>query len=221
MKKLFAVALSALALLGVTACGGSEEAGYDETVREATNGTVHALGNFTIGEDKNVWDGTDSNKMTAISVKQVSELSTEVADKLNKIELDWIYSKEIKMVEGVAQWGDPLTLIDKDGNFVDNADGCYAIKAGVCSYDAEDESYSVEQWIPNPNDGKAAHIEALTNNIFVPPYQEAEDEHGFSWASNPALNTLEEGTYTFVVAKYKAQSDNNTVGYGFAMFKKA
>ena len=216
MKKLFAVALSALALLGVTACGGKS---YDETVREAGEGlSVHAVGSFKIGDQRNEFKGYAYNKMTAVSVKQVSELSTDVADKLAEKELDWVYSLDVNL-DGELGTKYPDVNYVKDGE-KHQPDASFGFKAIIAEYNSEDDTYPAKQWIPNPENGGYAHVEALTDNIYMPPYQEDTDEWGMSWADNPCLNTEEAGTYTFIVAKYTTASSATAIGYGFAMIKK-
>lgn len=205
MKKLFVTCLSAITLFGVAGCGTS----YSDKVLPADEGvTLHAVGGW--GE----WKGTEENKMTATSVKAVSEFDKALADKLAGKSLKYLYVANITIPEKDSGW--KAKYVDKDGKEVE-VDGAFTLKAIECSYNAAEEVYTSDQWIPDPADqGHAAHVEALTDNLFFPPYQKEEDEHGLSWASNPVI-TSKAGSYRFVVARYTTQSTATAIGYGFGL----
>ena len=205
MKKLFITGLSALMLLGVAGCGAS----YSDAVLsgEADGYTFHAVGGW--GE----WEAKDGNKMTATSVKAVSEFSKDLADKLSKKSLKYLYVMTIKTTD--ASWGadDPKAKVN--GEVKTFPGGC-TVKCIRATWNKEESTYVNDQWIPNPADTSPAHMEALTDNLWVSPYQKDLDPDGFSWADNPVV-TSGVGSYHFVVAQYTATSSESVVGYGFGL----
>lgn len=215
MKKLMILALG-LAAAGLAACGekptptsNSVPDKYSDKVLAISEGSVHAVGGYTADN----WKAKEENKMTATSIKAVSELSTSVADKLLEKQLDYLYMKEITV--GVEENGG-TEKCKKDGKIY-IASQSYCVKALQATYDSEEETYIAGQWISDP---KTAHAEALNENIFFPTWTEEADEDGFAWNMNPVV-IGGAGTYVQVVAKYKAISAPDVAGYGFAMIKKS
>lgn len=206
MKKFSLIALALTATAALASCG---EKGYSDKVYEAEAGkTMHAVGGY---KDDN-WKGRDDNKMTATSVKYVAEYSKEVADKLAKKNIEYLYSGIVEIGKTGAGWSGKCK---KDGKMY-VADGSYAAKALLCGYEETEEVYTAEQWIPDP---KTAHCEALTpDTYFIPTWTEAADADGFSWASDSFV-TGGAGEYVQVVAKYKEASTPTVAGFGMAFIK--
>ena len=206
MKKLFVTCLSAITLFGVAGCG---TASYSDKVLPADEGTtLHVCSQWA------EWKGTEENKMTATSVKAVSEFSKELADKLAGKSLKYLYTINVTIPSTEAGW--KAKYVKPDGTEVE-VDGNLCIKAQECGWDATLQMYTEGQWIPNAGDkGKPANVEALTDNLFFPAWQAQPDEHGLSWADNPVV-TSGAGSYRFVVARYTALSAPGVVGYGFGL----
>lgn len=205
MKKLFITGLSALMLFGVAGCGAS----YSEDVLEDKEHSFHVTGQM-MG-----WgDGLNGNYiMTATSVKAISEKSKDLADALAKKPLKYLYSREVEYKEG-AEWKAKAKVNGEVKEF----DGNFAIKAIIATYNAEEKTYAADHWLPNPADTDPGHVEALTDNIFIPAYQKEADPDGFSWSDNPVL-TSGVGKYLIVVAQYTTVSSATAIGYGFGAVK--
>ena len=209
MKKLFTFALSAVALMALSACGG---ASYSKEVLEDKDGySYHAVGGW--GE----WAGADGNKMAATSVAEVAKLDKAVANKLAKKNLKHLYTFEVTLTD--ASWGeanDPYALVNGEKK---QFPGGHTVKVLRCKYNAEKEAYGDDFWYPNPGDNQNNHVEALTSNLFISPFQKLPDENGFSWADNPVV-TSETGTYTLVFAEYNAVASETVANAGFAVIAK-
>ncbi len=225
MKKLFTAALGTLMIFGLAACGGSkkdpeptpEPEKYDTTKRAVPEGySVFAQGG-ALG-----WDlGIEGTEMAAASIKDVSGLSTDVADalqaKFDKASDEekkgfYLYTLEVKL-EGEAGW---TTNVMKDGEVV-AVDGANTIKGRMGHYDAEDEAWISDAWFPDPH---LFHAESLTpSSLFIAEnWAEEADEHGFDWTSNPAA--YEQGTYKFVLALYTWVAPSATAcNIGMALIK--
>ena len=210
MKKLFVACLSAITLFGVAACGTS----YDDKVLpiDEAGVTIHAVGQW------NDWDPA-KNKMEATSVKAVSEFSKELADTLAKKPLKYLYLGDIEIKE-VANPTWTVKYVDKDGVLHENVNPGYSLKAVKCTWDADEEQYVKGTHITDPGDNGNCNAEALTDNIYFPPFQRTPDEHGMSWADNPVV-TGGVGKYHFVFAGYTTISSADTAGFGFGLVKIA
>lgn len=204
MKKLFTFALSAVALMALSACGG---ANYSKDVLSAEKDglSFHAVGGW------GVWEAKDENKMTATSVAEVAKLDKAVAKKLSERNLVYLYQFDIE-IKGDAGWT-KKALVNGE---VKEIDGSHAVKAIAAEYNSEEQTYTNKYWITNPGDNNNCNAEALTDNIFMPPFQKETDENGFSWADDP-VHIGEEGKYHFVVAQYKEVSSATVYGFGFAL----
>lgn len=196
MKKLFTLGFSALMILGVASCGSKAPADPDHT--------YHAVGGW--GE----WVASKDNIMTAITVDDAKGLGVDLSNK----PVEYVYKFEFETGADV-DWNAKA----KFNGEVKEFNGKFTIKAIAASWDKEEETYNHDQWIPNPGDNGPAHIEALTDNIFVPPYHKEKDAEGFHWDMNPVFNSGE-GSYTFLCVKYTTQSTMTDIGYGFALLKK-
>ena len=212
MKKLFTLALSAFALAGLSACGG---ASYSDTVLSAENDgyTFHNVGGY-----EGSWAATSKNLMTATSVAEVSKLDKAVADKLAGKSLKYLYKADItvKETEDGAKYPTKAVV---NGALKEDINNVYNVKCIRATYNEEEEKYVNDKWISDPGDSGNAHIEALTDNLYVPPFTKDTDEFGMSWKENPVLLSGE-GNYTFVVAQYTQESSATVAGFGFAFIKK-
>ena len=207
MKKLFTLALSALALVGLSACG--ESYSKDVLSADAAGLSFHAVGGW------GVWEAKAENKMTATSVAEVAKLDKAVAKKLAKRNLVYLYQFDIEIKDD-AGW---TTKAMVNGEKKEDIDGSHAIKAIAAEFNAEEQTYTNKYWITNPGDNNNCNAEALTDNIYMPPFQKLEDENGFSWANDPVY-IGEKGSFTFVVAQYKEVSAATVYGFGFALIAK-
>lgn len=157
----------------------------------------------------NAWEAKATNEMKAASLADVKALDKDLYNVLKEKDLAGLYIGDVRMGVASAGWNADAM---KDGAKV-SVDGSFAIKCIRATYLEEDASYLNDQWISDP---KTAHAEALTDNIFMPVWQEEADENGFSWGSNPVC-IGDAGTYKFVVAQYNAVSAPDTAGFGFGL----
>ena len=203
MKKLLTLALSAIAVLGMTSCAAGEK------VFEREDGkSYHAVGGW------DVWEANKKNGMSKITIEQVKKLDAELGAKLEAKNPKYLVKKDITLKDDAGWTAKALV-----GNEVQEFDGGHTIKVILAHYNSEDQTYANDQWIPNPADTSPAHAEALTDNIFMPNYAKEADAHGFSWADNPVI-TSATGKYTFILADYGVVSTQEVVGYGFAAIAK-
>ena len=168
------------------------------------------------GEHTVDWKYTEQGAMTKSTVAAVKALNADVGAKLEaKTALKDVFVYEgarFGCTEvGYAGWT-AKALIDGE---VETVDGGYAVKAIECTYDEEDGKWLSSQWIPDPH---TACVENLTPaTLFMPTWQEAEDENGFAWNSNPVV-IGGAGKYNIVVARYTTSPDESkTDSYNYAM----
>ena len=212
-KRIFLVALASLAVVGMTSCG------YDKKVREDSEATWVMHGNYLLsdGETVNGWNGKtnelyEASKMTATSVAEVAEYAQEVADVLKGKSIKYLYAGEAVFGLNDAGWTANFLI----GEDLYQANGSYAFKVARCLYDAAEDVYAEDQWIPDP---KTANVESLTpDTYFVPVWQETPDKFGFSWGSNPVV-IGGAGKYKMIVAQYTDVSAAGVPGYGIAAVK--
>ena len=217
MKKFLLFAVAFVMMFALVACGE----GNDKPLEDADH-TFVAHGNYQlIKEDgsyvANGWNGKEAglyelSALEATSIKAISEVSKELGTALEGKNVKYLYMLDVVLGANDAGW---TTNCIKDGK-VYVANGSYAIKAAACLYEEADEVYAEDQWIPDPH---TAYAESLTPaTLFMPAWQEAADENGFSWSSNPVC-IGGAGVYTFVVAQYNASE--GAPGYGLALVKKS
>ena len=212
-KRIFLVALASLAVVGMTSCG------YDKKVREDSEATWVMHGQYLLsdGETVNGWNGKtnelyEASKMTATSVAEVAEYAQEVADVLKGKSIKYLYAGEAVFGLNDAGWTANFLI----GEDLYQANGSYAFKVARCLYDAAEDVYAEDQWIP---DAKKANAESLTpDTFFVPVWQETPDKFGFSWGSNPVV-IGGAGKYKMIVAQYTDVSAAGVPGYGIAAVK--
>lgn len=225
-KRILTGFLGLFLVLGLTACGGKKDDGgnkepaVDETKiledKEHDSWALH--GNFKLATgEENAWNGKsnelyEASKMTATSLSDLKAASETAYTKMKAAGVKYLY-KYVGAEFGTIEhnWGKKFWT----GTKMMYADGSYAFKAVQLSYDAEDEVYSEDMWIP---DAKKAHAQCVTDNMFIPIWQEALDEHGFSWASDQVV-TGGAGVYTVFVAQYNNPSSADKAGYGFALIR--
>ena len=225
MKKILTCIFTLGMMAGLVACGnnnaqgggGSGGSSYSDKVLEDKDNYGWAVhGNNVLADGTvNGWNGKDNavyekSLMTAKSIKDVAEIDTSVADKLSQKEVKYLYVYEGLQL-GTMESGWTTRFLGDDGK-VYVADGSYCAKVVKLTYDDEDEVYSEAQWIPHDHDGKT---EALTNNVWLGPWQEKADENGFSWDYNPTIKGGQGGTYTVIIAQFVASGDDATYGIGF------
>lgn len=196
MKKLLTLALGAILACGVTACGAS----YDKTVLAYDEGTT---ANVVGGFDAALWvEQVGKKVMTATSVAEIAKVSKDAAKKLaSKSNIKALYKFEGIQIKDDAEWKVNAMVNGEKKEF----NGSHAVKVVVAT-----PAKALTQFVSDPH---TAHTEALTDNFFVPIWQEALDENGFSWADNTVI-TSEKGTYTILFAEYGAASTPDTVQYG-------
>lgn len=217
MKKKLLTGLFAFGLLlGTAACGQQAGPDYSKVLEDIDSAAWALHGNFMLADGTvNSWNGKDNELyeksfMTATSIDAVSKLDAELGKALKARKVKYLY-----MYEG-AQFG--LNDAGWKADFHDatdpyKANGSYVFKAVKLDkvVDEDDETvyvYSENQWIHDP---KTAYTEALTSSIFMPPWQEAADEWGLSWASNLVV-TGGAGKYTVVAAQFEAEEGKPQYG---------
>ena len=217
MKKIFAVLLAVAVMFTMVACGKKEEAPLADPNHPLW--CVH--GNHLLADGTaNNWNGKDSelyekSGMKAITLEEVRGISEMVYNALSKKSVKYLYTTEIILGTNDAGWTTEFVY----GGDKYRANGSFVFKAASClvETDGDTKVYSEDPWIPDP---KIANVESLTPSTFwVPVWQEAPDEYGFSWASNPCV-IGGPGRYTIVVAQYDAVSAAGTPGYGIAAVLK-
>lgn len=227
MKKLFRVLTLGVACALLAGCanngssakdGGSKDEGYSTTVlKDADYDAYTVAGPFASNvEGKAVdWKYTEQGEMKATSLAELAKISEPMAKTLKDKKLKGLYVYEGALI-GCTQVGHAGWNADamKNGEKI-QLDGGYCVKAIACTLDDLTGGYLATQWIQDPH---TACVENLTpDTYFVPVWQEAADENGFAWNSNPVC-IGGAGKYTIVVASYDATVDETKVdSYNFAM----
>lgn len=218
MNKKFLTSLLFVGLLaGLVGCNKGPE--FSDKVlkdEESAGWVLHGQIKLADGTD-NGWNGKDKelydkSMMKAVSIKEVSEIDIELARTLNGKNVKFLYMYEGAQL-GVSDAG--WTAKFHDATDFYQANGSYVFKAAKVSYDSEDEVYAEELWMPDP---KKSHAEALTNNVFIPTWQEKADEWGFSWANDLCV-TGGAGKYTIIYAQYDVVQSATVPGFGLAAIK--
>lgn len=225
MRKLGLSVLALISAFALAGCTGSssekkESVDYTKVLKDETNNgwVIHGQNVLADGTD-NGWNGKtkelyEKSKMTAISINDAAAIDSAVGEKLKAKNVEYLYKYEGYMLGKTAVgWNTNY----ESGSDLYSIDGTYAFKAATVSYDADDEVYSEVQWIPDP---KTAHAEALTENLYIPPWTETPNKNGLSWSSNQVV-TSGAGVYTIIVAQYKENSTADVSGYGIAVVKTA
>ena len=222
-NKILTCILTAGLMIGLAACTGKGGAGGadEDKVLEDTNNAAWVLhGNFDLADGTaNGWNGKDSelyekSKMTAISIKEARAIDATIGEKLAGKKVKYLYKYEGAKF-GMKDAGWTAKFLDADKNLF-LANGSYVFKAAAVSYDAEEEVYAEQQWMPDP---KVSYAESLDGNVFFPRWTEAPDEDGFSWANDNPIRSGA-GIYTIIVAQYDvAVSYPDSPNFGIAAIK--
>ena len=218
MKK-FAVALLALVMLfSVMACGGSKNT---TPLADEGHAAWVAHGQYLLADGtQNGWGGKDTavyeaSALKAIAVEDVKAIDNDLYKALSGKDVKYLYTIDLLFGTNDANWNAKFL---KDGKMY-NANGSYAFKVAQCTVDVDGDNkvYAEDQWISDP---KTAHVEVLTPaTLFMPAWQEAADENGFTWADNPVV-IGGAGLYTLVVAQYNNASSAEQAGYGMGLVLK-
>ena len=211
MKKLLKTLMVFGATIAMTACSGGNKPLEDKDHKLCIYGEI-ILPDGT----KNAWNGKsqelyEKSMMTPISVADAKKIDKGVGELLAKRNVKYLYKFEGLQI-GHPDASDWTAFFVKNNQFY-KADASFVFKAAFLDYIEEDEKYAEVQWIPDP---KTAHVESLTpDTYFTPTWQEAADDYGLSWASNPVV-TGGAGVYTMIVAQYKEISAADVYGFGIA-----
>lgn len=223
MKKLSIFLMALVAVFALVACKGKDKP--NKTTPEATTPDVttpdvttpadpaddvlaNAEKSYHVVGGSTVWAAEDGNAMTAVSLNQVKALDAELAATLAGKDVKYLYMATGYPLAAIAGWAAKNNGEDIDGGFT--------IKVIRAVYDQEDGTYFNDQWCPDP---RTAHVEALTDNVFMPKFVEtpAEGEENLgTWADNPVV-TSGDGLYTVVFAEYNSISTADVAGFGLAV----
>ena len=249
MKKVLAVLLAAMMVISLAACGNdsssttaagttaapqSEAAttkapettpapteAEEKVLEDADHELWVAHGNYLLADGTpNGWGGKDSalyeaSALTAIKLSDVKAIDEDLYNALAQKEVKYLYTIDLLFGTNDAGW--PATCMI-DGK-LHRTNGSYAVKVAQCIADIDGNTkvYSEEQWISDPH---TAHVESLTpDTLFMPVWQEAKDENGFAWDSNPVV-IGGAGLYTLVIAQYKNASTPEAAGFGMGLVLK-
>ncbi len=216
MKKLLVVLLAAVLVFSFAACT-STPAPLADTEHELWV----AHGQFLLADGTaNGWNGKDASlyeasALKAIALDDVKAINADLYTALSGKEIKYLYTIDLIFGTNDAGWASNFL---KDGVLY-KANGSYCFKIAQCTseVDGETKVYSEAQWISDP---KTANVESLTpTTVFYPVWQEAADEYGFTWASNPVV-IGGAGLYTLVIAQYTTVSAAGQPGYGVGLVLK-
>ncbi len=165
---------------------------------------------------ENSWNGKDSalyeaSSLTPIALEDVADIDLGLYNSLSVREVKYLYTIDLIFGTNDAGW---TTNFLKDGMLY-SANGSYAFKICPCLID--EGVYSEDGWIPDP---KVSNAESLTpDTLFMPAWQEENDEYGFNWTNNPVV-AGGPGLYTLVIAQYTRTSAPGQPGYGIGLVLK-
>ena len=217
MKKFLVVLLSVLMVCTMAACGKPAP----KPLADDTHAAWVAHGQYLLADGTpNGWTGKDTalyeaSALKAIALEDVKNINEALYNTLSGKEIKYLYTIDLILGVNDAGWTTNALI---DGKLY-RVNGSNAFKIAQCSVDADGDNkvYAEDQWISDP---KTAHAESLTpDTLFMPVWQEENDEYGFSWASNPACIGVP-GLYTLVIAQYTSVSSATTPGYGIGLVLK-
>ena len=217
MKKFLVVLLSVLMVCTMAACGKPAP----KPLADDTHAAWVAHGQYLLADGTpNSWNGKDTalyeaSALKAIALEDVKNINEALYNTLSGKEIKYLYTIDLILGVNDAGWTTNALI---DGKLY-RVNGSNAFKVAQCSVDADGDNkvYAEDQWISDP---KTAHAESLTpDTLFMPVWQEENDEYGFSWASNPACIGVP-GLYTLVIAQYTSVSSATTPGYGIGLVLK-
>jgi predicted small lipoprotein YifL len=184
MKKFLVVLLSVLMVTAMAACGKPAP----KPLADDTHAAWVAHGQYLLADGTpNSWNGKDTalyeaSALKAIALEDVKGINEALYNTLSGKEIKYLYTIDLILGVNDAGWTTNALI---DGKLY-RVNGSNAFKIAQCSVDADGDNkvYAEDQWISDP---KTAHAESLTpDTLFMPVWQEENDEYGFSWASNPA-----------------------------------
>ena len=217
MKKFLVALLSVLMVLGMAACGKPAP----KPLADDTHAAWVAHGQYLLADGTpNGWNGKDTalyeaSALKAIALEDVKTINEALYNTLSGKEIKYLYTIDLLLGTNDAGWTTNALINGK----LYRVNGSNAFKIAQCSVDVDGDTkvYAEDQWISDP---KTAHAESLTpDTLFMPVWQEENDEYGFSWASNPAC-IGQPGLYTLVIAQYTSVSSATTPGYGIGLVLK-
>ncbi|HNX15933.1 MAG TPA: hypothetical protein PKO28_00950 [Bacilli bacterium] len=209
-KKLLSVVLSATCVIALAACGpsGSND---DKVLADPDHATYCIAGpsQTTVGGASIAWDYSEAGVMTASSRNDLKAVSPDLATSLKDVELSSLYMIKDVVIGATAAGYNKVARLE-NGDLV-MADGALTIKAVSIVYDAEDDVYSVDEWLPSPEH----YGETLTPDLYwAPGHNATPDEDGLDHNSD-AVVVGGAGTYTLVLARYAAVNEaGSTLGIG-------
>ena len=166
-----------------------------------------------VGGFEGTWMASNSTKMAATSVANVALLDPGLAQLLASKPLKYLYAKQIT-VNNDAGWTAKAVVNGEVREF----DGGHAFKCIKAQWNEEESTFTNICWVTDPGDNTCQNAEALTSNIFLPPYQKERDENGLDWSFCPVI-TGDVGNYIVFVAEYTNISTAAVPGWGFAAIK--
>ena len=224
MKKLFTVALGALLVFGLAACGGKKEEpkartadSFSDTVIKDGN-TVYGMvgpasayiGGEAIG-DARAWGGADGvfGAAKAVSLRDVAKKDIALATTLEGKPLKGLYEVSGVELGHQAVAGYPKGAYNEKGEYVER-DGVFTVKFANFTYDDLTDKNVIATWIPSPE----AYSESLTPSLFwAPIHQEAKDEHQLAHDSD-SVNLGGAGEYTYYLGVYSKAVGDSMFGVG-------
>ena len=172
--------------------------------------TIHAVGGFNMTEN---WEARNDNIMESASLFDIAGYDVALATKLkNKNNLKYLFMTYVQLNQD-RYW----TVKALKNGVVKTYNGGHAIKALIATRDGTEENLFVnDRWIPNPF---TTNAESLTDNLFMPIWQENPDSNGFSWCDNPVCTDEDDGSYIFVAAQYDTTSTFQTPEFGLGLIR--
>ena len=223
-KVLFGVSILSLSLAGCSLLPrtnrlsksdqSNEDSLSSESQKQYDNDTILAnpddqISYHAVGGYEGTWSANKNNIMTPCSINHIRGYDADLANTLTNKSLQCLYFSKI-YIDDIADWENYAVVNGKRISF----NGGHTFKCIECLYSVEEMNYLNNRWIPSPE----AYTESLTDNIYVPPYQEEHDKYGMDWNSNPIVIT-ENGDYLFVMAKYSDDFTTTKPGWGLGMVK--
>ena len=216
MKKLLIALLAVMMVLSMAACAKKAEPLAD---KDHAAWVIHGQMLLEDGTE-NGWNGKDAalyekSALTAIALDDVKKIDNDLYKALSGKDIKYLYKIDVIFGTNDAGWTSGFLRDGKLGQ----ANGSYCFKIAQCSVDQDGDAkiYAEDQWISDP---KTAYAESLTPaTLFMPVWQEEEDENGFSWASNPVV-IGGAGKYTLVIAQYNNASAPDKPGFGIGLVLK-
>lgn len=203
-KKLLSVVLSAACVLALAACGGGNS---DSKVLADADHAAYCLAGPSqskVGGVSLDWAYTEAGVMTASSRNDLKEVSQDLYDGLKDVSLSSLYiAKDVSISTAKADY--TKLGYKADGGLI-CADGSLTLKTASINYDAGDDVYSVDEWMPSAE----KHGESLTPSMYwVPGHSDVKDANGLDHNSDPIV-LGGAGVYTIVLARYATVNEGGS-----------